>query len=219
MGEKNTKQKILDAALDLFSTQGYEATSIAQITEAVGIRKASLYSHFSGKQEILNTLLQNTMKQYEEHSIFTQVDWNDPKAFREKEFTPEETTKMILGHVQFLLHAPYIGKGRKLLILEQFQNKELAALQTKQSYSNIMNFFTGFMRFLVNEKKLTEKDPEIMAAQLCLPVSVWINLCDREPEREDEIMKLIEKHVRQFFEMYQVKPKEAMNSENNQNTK
>ena len=64
-----------------------------------------------------------------------------------------------------------------------------------------------------------EKDPEIMAAQLCLPVSVWINLCDREPEREDEIMKLIEKHIRQFFEMYQVKPKEAINSENNQNTK
>ena len=58
-----------------------------------------------------------------------------------------------------------------------------------------------------------------MAAQLCLPISVWINLCDREPEREDEIMKLIEKHVRQFFEMYQVKPKEAINSENNQNTK
>mgnify|MGYP004692139533 CR=1 FL=1 len=64
-----------------------------------------------------------------------------------------------------------------------------------------------------------EKDPEIMAAQLCLPVSVWINLCDREPEREDEIIKLIEKHIRQFFEMYQVKPKEAINSENNQNTK
>ena len=64
-----------------------------------------------------------------------------------------------------------------------------------------------------------EKDPEIMAARLCLPVSVWINLCDREPEREDEIIKLIEKHVRQFFEMYQVKPKEAINSENNQNTK
>ena len=64
-----------------------------------------------------------------------------------------------------------------------------------------------------------EKDSEIMAAQLCLPISVWINLCDREPERKDEIMKLIEKHVRQFFEMYQVKPKEAINSENNQNTK
>lgn len=41
-----TKQGILDAALELFSVQGYEATSISQLAEAVGIRKASLYSHF-----------------------------------------------------------------------------------------------------------------------------------------------------------------------------
>ena len=42
----STKKAILDKALDLFSVQGYEATSIAQIANAVGIRKASMYSHF-----------------------------------------------------------------------------------------------------------------------------------------------------------------------------
>lgn len=42
----NTKREILDAALELFSVQGYEATSISQLAQAVGIRKASLYSHF-----------------------------------------------------------------------------------------------------------------------------------------------------------------------------
>ena len=36
----------MEAALDLFSVQGFEATSISQITNSVGIRKASLYSHF-----------------------------------------------------------------------------------------------------------------------------------------------------------------------------
>ena len=45
----------------------------------------------------------------------------------------------------------------------------------------------------------------IMAAQLCLPISAWINLCDREPERENDVMKLIERHIQQFFEVYQVK--------------
>ena len=44
-----------------------------------------------------------------------------------------------------------------------------------------------------------------MAAQLCLPISAWINLRDREPERENDVMKLIERHIRQFFEVYQVK--------------
>ena len=34
------------------------------------------------------------------------------------------------------------------------------------------------------------------------PITVWINLCDREPEREDEVMELVGKHVMQFFEIY-----------------
>ena len=46
MDRGNTKQEILEAALELFSVQGFAATSISQITNAVGIRKASLYSHF-----------------------------------------------------------------------------------------------------------------------------------------------------------------------------
>ena len=55
-----TKQEIPDAALELFSVQGYEATSISQLAEAVGIRKASLYSHFENKQAILDALIQTT---------------------------------------------------------------------------------------------------------------------------------------------------------------
>ena len=47
MEKQNTKGEIIKAALELFSVQGFEATSISQIAEAVGIRKASLYSHFS----------------------------------------------------------------------------------------------------------------------------------------------------------------------------
>lgn len=64
-----TKQGILDAALELFSVQGYEATSISQLAEAVGIRKASLYSHFENKQAILDALIQTTIGEYEKHSI------------------------------------------------------------------------------------------------------------------------------------------------------
>lgn len=39
MEKNNTKQEILDTALELFSVQGFEATSISQIADAVGIRK------------------------------------------------------------------------------------------------------------------------------------------------------------------------------------
>ena len=60
----NTKQEILDAALELFSLQGFEATSISQIAGAVGIRKASLYSHFESKQAILDAIVKEVQPAY-----------------------------------------------------------------------------------------------------------------------------------------------------------
>ena len=74
MEKGNTKQEILEAALKLFSVQGFEATSISQIANAVGIRKASLYSHFESKQAILDALVQDVLVQYTEHSIFARTD-------------------------------------------------------------------------------------------------------------------------------------------------
>ena len=87
-----------------------------------------------------------------------------------------------------------------LLTIEQFGNERLKALQTKQNYTNVLRYFTGLIRFLIHSGKLEADDPLLAAAQLCLPITVWINLCDREPKREPEIMELIERHVRRFFD-------------------
>ena len=89
-----------------------------------------------------------------------------------------------------------------MLTIEQFQNPELKKLQTKQNYTDVLRYFTGLVGFLIRQGVLTEDDPEIMAAQLCLPITVWINLCDREPEREQAVMELVERHIRQFFRIY-----------------
>ena len=201
----NTKQEILDAALELFSVQGYEATSISQLADAVGIRKASLYSHFENKQAILDALMQSTLAQYEKHSIFSNADWDDPDFTKGNDMTPEIAVGMLRGQVRYILHDPQISRARKMLVIEQFRNPQMAALQTKQNYADVMRYCTGLVRFLIRQGRLAHADPEIMAAQLCLPISVWINLCDREPERENEIMQLIERHVLQFFAVYQAK--------------
>ena len=206
MEKSRTKQEILEASLDLFSTQGYEATSVSQIAEAVGIRKASLYSHFASKQEILDSLLQDVLEQYEKHSIFANADWDDPAFTKGKEgVTPDTAVQMIIGQIRYIIHDPQISRARKMLTIEQFRNAQMAALQTKRNYTDVIRYFTGLMRFLIRCGKLTEGDPEMLAAQLCLPISVWINLLDREPEREEEVMKLIERYIRQFFEAHRVK--------------
>ena len=201
MDRGNTKQEVLEAALELFSVQGFEATSISQIAGAVGIRKASLYSHFESKQAILDALVKEVLGQYAEHSIFARTDWE--KNAEKLPLTPDEAVEMIRGQIQYIIHDPYISRARKMLMIEQFQNQELAKLQTKQNYSDVMLYFTGLIKCLIQKGILAEDDPEIMAAQFCLPISVWINLCDREPEREPEVMELVEKHIRQFFRVYQ----------------
>ena len=203
MERGNTKQEILEASLDLFSVKGYEATSISQIANAVGIRKASLYSHFENKQAILDALVKDVLDQYAERSIFAKADWDECDDAEDKSaLTPDAAAQMILGQIRYILHDPHISKARKMLVIEQFQNPELAKLQTKQNYSDVLRYFTGLVKQLIRLEVLAEDDPETMAAQFCLPISVWINLCDREPDRESEVMELVEKHIRQFFRLY-----------------
>lgn len=201
MDRGNTKQEILEASLELFSVQGFEATSISQIASAVGIRKASLYSHFESKQAILDALVKDVLQQYGTHSIFARADWERDAA--NLPLTSDEAVRMVQGQIRYILHDPAISRARKMLIIEQFQNPELAKLQTKQNYSDVLRYFTGLVKQLIRQGVLAEDDPEIMAAQLCLPISVWINLCDREPDREVEVMEIVSKHIRQFFRLYQ----------------
>ena len=200
MERGNTKQEILEASLELFSMQGFEATSISQIADAVGIRKASLYSHFESKQAILDALVEEVLEQYGKHSIFARKDWE--KNADSLPRTSDEAAQMILGQIRYILHDPTISRARKMLVIEQFQNRSLAELQTKQNYSDVLRYFSGLVKQLIRQGVLAEEDPEIMAAQFCLPISVWINLCDREPDREPEVMALVEKHIRQFFRLY-----------------
>lgn len=195
---KNTKQEILKVSLDLFSIYGFEATSMSKIANTIGIRKASLYSHFESKQAILNEIIDEILEYYDKKSIFVNTDWNT-------EDIPEsvdEIVKKIQEQIQFILHDPYISKARKMLVIEQFNNPKLSKLQTKQNYTDVLNYFTEFIQLLIQKDILIEEDATIMASQFCLPITVWINLCDREPERENEIMELICKHIEQFFKVY-----------------
>lgn len=195
---KNTKQEILNVSLDLFSIYGFEATSMSKIANTIGIRKASLYSHFESKQAILNEIIDEILEYYDKKSIFVNTDWNT-------EDIPEsvdEMIKKIQGQIRFILHDPYISKARKMLVIEQFNNPKLSKLQTKQNYIDVLNYFTEFIQLLIQKDILIEEDATIMASQFCLPITVWINLCDREPERENEVMERIQKHIEQFFKVY-----------------
>jgi AcrR family transcriptional regulator len=58
-----TRQRILDAALTLFAEKGYEATSMREISQQLGITKAALYYHFDSKADIVRAMLADTEQQ------------------------------------------------------------------------------------------------------------------------------------------------------------
>lgn len=62
----DTRSAIQRVARELFTTRGYEATSMREIADALGIQKASLYYHFGGKEEILRSLFDQRGNEAEE---------------------------------------------------------------------------------------------------------------------------------------------------------
>lgn len=57
MAKMNTKEKIFDVSIDLFSQYGYDGVSIRQIAKEVGIKESSIYNHYQSKESILETIL------------------------------------------------------------------------------------------------------------------------------------------------------------------
>ena len=62
---EDTKQRILEKSLELFSTKGYDAVSVGEIAKAVGIKAPSLYNHFPSKQAIFDAIVESTAAHYE----------------------------------------------------------------------------------------------------------------------------------------------------------
>lgn len=196
-GRINTKEKILRTALRLFSLRGYDAVSVRDISRELGITQAALYKHFKSKQDIFDNIRERAVMLYEKNSLFFK-DNDDIDA----EFTAESLLEQTGAQMKFSLHNPAISQYRRMLTLEQYRSDEMRAMQTKRSYTDILEYHKHLFRRLMDKGVFIEGDEEVMALQYFSPVSILLFLCDREPWREGEAMELLEKHVRQFFMMY-----------------
>ena len=58
------KPEILSQALRLFLEKGYDGASMSDIAAAVGIQKASLYAHYTGKEEIFSAVFSDVLEEY-----------------------------------------------------------------------------------------------------------------------------------------------------------
>lgn len=202
-----SKQRILDEALKLFSTNGYDATSIREIAEAVGIRKASLYSHFSSKQEILDTLIAQLHEIYEEKSLFVKVNWEDSEEKHSEFITHSEEDIYGIIKKQFyaIINNTYVNMIGKLLTIEQYRNPDIAALQNKLLYTDVLNFHKGLIRYLIKHEVFINEDSEIIAIEFFSPVSIQLFRVQRQPECEEDALRIIEAHIKHMCRIYRRK--------------
>ncbi|MBX6386963.1 MAG: TetR/AcrR family transcriptional regulator [Microbispora sp.] len=64
--QTDTRSRIQDVAIKLFTEQGYEATSLREIAEVLGVTKAALYYHFRTKEDIVASLIEDRIKTLDE---------------------------------------------------------------------------------------------------------------------------------------------------------
>ena len=63
---RDTRERILNAAMELFASRGYAATTVKDIAKAVGIKDASLYNHFPSKQAIFDAIIERELARIRE---------------------------------------------------------------------------------------------------------------------------------------------------------
>lgn len=211
MKPEDTKAKILEKALELFSENGYDAVSVDQIAKAVGIKAPSLYNHFPGKRAIFDAIVEKTARQYEDYTdeinIHVQALSQDLGLF--SKISEEHLAEKMRQIFDFSLHNRAIRQFRRMMTIEQFRSPELSALYSERYVDRMIAYHAGIFRYLAQNGELCAEDPEQLALMYVAPVLTLLGICDREPQREEECVARLEKHVRLFYRTFHTAMPEA----------
>ncbi len=198
---KDTKERILATALDLFSQTGYAGTNVRELTASLGMVKSSIYKHFESKEEIWNALLDNMAAYYDER-------FGSPDHLPPVPDSLEGLVAMTMRMVDFTIHDENVIKTRKLLTIEQFRDERARALATKHFLTGLRELFTPIFDGMMDRGLLRRGDPAMLAFAYTAPISALIHLCDREPDKTDEAIAQIEAFSRYFVKVYGVTEKD-----------
>lgn len=125
MEQNDTKRLILKKALELFSSNGYDSVSVAEIAKAVGIKAPSLYNHYESKQAIFDAIVKDTAEQYDKYT--SEVDVHVGNAKIDKNVFAGITEAALKEKVRsiflYSLHNKEISSFRKMMTIEQFRTR------------------------------------------------------------------------------------------------
>ncbi|MBR4163347.1 MAG: TetR/AcrR family transcriptional regulator [Solobacterium sp.] len=194
---KDTRERILMAALEMFSRNGYAGTNIRELSASLGMGKSSMYRHFASKEEIWNTLLDQMIAYYGEH-------FGSSEHLPRVPDTLEDMVQMTIRMVDFTVHDEKIVMTRKVLSIEQFRDERARDLATKHFLTGLTEMFTHVFEGMMDKGLLHRDDPAMLAFAYTAPISSLIHLCDREPQKTTEAMEQTEAFSRHFIKTYGV---------------
>ena len=158
-GEMTTKEKIFEASLELFAKKGFDAVSMREIAEAVGIKKASLYSHFSRKDELLETLFEYPM---------AKLATTSPQGFdAEKEITSmgvDGFMTMASGVFNRWIAGPDMDKVWRVICIELYHSEPMKAFYSKFTGEAIA-FWKSNFEIMLKHKLIKPSDPDVLAQE------------------------------------------------------
>ena len=200
----DTKHRILDEALTLFSEKGYANVFVADIADRVGIKAPSLYKHYKNKQAIFDAIIEEMNRRFLEQAGALQINGTDALVDAEIYKNISEDQLITLGKNLFLyfLHDEYTRRFRKMLTIEQFHDKKLSDVYMKKYVDDPLSYQGMLLGMMVSAGVLQTDNVEIMTLHFYAPIYMLLTICDREPERETDALKTLEAHIRQFNRLY-----------------
>ncbi|MBO4516349.1 helix-turn-helix transcriptional regulator, partial [bacterium] len=198
----NTKEKIFDVSLDLFSKKGYDSVSLREIAEEVGIKKSSIYSHYPSKEAIL-------MDIFECFTDFFKYD----ELLNSKDFTLSPDNEILLENPELFYHKgseairEMISQEKylkifKLIFIQMYYNNEIRLFFQNEILIKPLMFWNGFFTIL-KEKGIIRKDsnPKLLAKEyysfpIYLLLEIFAKYDDIPQVTLDDFFKETEEHVK-----------------------
>ena len=191
-----TKERILNTALALFSQRGYLGTSMSDIANELGMTKGALYKHYTSKQEILDRITARMRELDRERAQAYQMPDTEPDGFAEAyRNTPAEKIRTYsVAQFRHWTEDGFSARFRKLLTLEQYRDPAYATL-----YHNYLA--SGPVAYIA-EIFGTMTDSNESAMQLALefygPIYLLYSIYDGTEDKEAVIQQL-QTHIDRFI--------------------
>ncbi len=149
--ESTTSEKILDVAQSLIVAGGYNGFSYADISEAVGIRKASIHHHFPTKAELVLALVERYTRQAE----------TGLKALAQRTPDPAEQLQTYLNYWQAcILDASQPFCVCAMLAAEIQMLPEVVAARVRGHFQNLAGWLTSVLQTGMDRGQFRMSNPE-----------------------------------------------------------